>query len=181
MPSGKHVGFSDQEPLETTYTYNSNYSSKQDELNHEDISTAAFQSLKSESFANSDATINDSEREAVAVERLSMRLLSVPDDDEEEADRILRESLHDLMTPEFEIAASRRKSIRAEKQAGGRFTTMVALLLLGGIAFLAVLIYVGAKVIGPPSQPLGPYRLVERQVSWDVLVALFNVEFLHPV
>ena len=53
--------------------------------------------------------------------------------------------------------------MRAERLAGGRIWVMVVMVLLGVIV-LAVAYYVGAKVIGPPQQPLGPYQLVERQV-----------------
>ena len=171
----KHVGFSERDPLETTYSYN-NYNTNDDDQDDnndnedfaEEGSTEAFFNLKQESFGS-----YSEDREAAAAERLSMRLLSVADDDEEQVNQILRESLRYVMASDQEIEVIKRKSIRAEKQAGGRFTTMIVCLMIGGVALLAVVMWVGAKVIGPPSQPLGPYHLVERQVCVYYIVLLF--------
>jgi len=156
----KKVGFSESEPLETRYEYSYDAVLKGTDENEDDddASTQAFLNFKQESF------LSERDRdEAMAAERLSMRLLSVPDDDEEQQDRILRESLALVsFTPE-ELEDRQRKSIAAQKDAGGRFWTMIGMLVVGCI-LLGVAFYVGAKMIGPPSQPLGPYELVERQV-----------------
>ena len=171
----KHVGFSERDLLETNHTYN--YGGNDDEDNDylatgdnsDDGSTQAFHNLKGDSFHDS----ADEDREAMAAERLSMRLLSVPDDDEEEADRVLRESLHFVMASEDEIEIIKRKSIRAEKQATGSFTTMIILFMLGGILLVILVAWLAPKVIGPPRQPLGPYYLVERQVNKLVVSGLW--------
>jgi hypothetical protein len=42
-------------------------------------------------------------------------------------------------------------------------------LCLIGAAF-----YVGAKVVGPPRQPIGPYKLIERQVSLVLVPVHFS-------
>ena len=121
-----------------------------------DPSEEAFVSLKGGSTRDT-----EKDRESLAAERLSIRLLAIPDDDEEEHDRILRESLHFVS---LSTEVQKRKSIRAQQQAGGRIGFMIAM-VVAGFVLLGIALYVGAKVIGPPSQPLGRYQLVERQVS----------------
>ena len=159
----KHVGFSERDPLETRIDYTYGTDGQDDD---DDASTEAFYGLKQESF-NSDRDRS----EAMAAERLSMRLLSIPDDDDEAEDRILRESLAFVTFSPAELEAQQRKSMRLQQQAGGRFKTMVIMLVVA-LVLLAIGFYVGAKVIGPPSQPLGPYQLVERQVCMYVFVVL---------
>ena len=150
--SARKVGFHDEtDALKPAAAKLPVYGEGEDD-NRFDDSTEAFVALKMDSFGE--------DTEYAAAERLSMRLLSIPDDDEDEHDRILRESLH-LVALSTEV--QKRKSMRAQQQAGGRFGFMLAMLVLG-LALLGVAFYVGAKVIGPPSQPLGPYQLVERQV-----------------
>jgi hypothetical protein len=128
--------------------------------------------------------------EARAADRLSIRLLAVENDSDEE-DRILRRSLNlfdaykDMSEREKEglVAikdsddfSSRRKSFMSIRQSrifgvevdidtkpGKRICTMI-LIALGGFATVVIGLFVlGFNVIGPPNQPVGPYRLVERQ------------------
>ena len=179
MPK-KHVGFSKRDPLETIITrvyddYGGNEDEYPNNTGSDDGSTQAFHNLKRE------YDDDDDDRESLAAERLSMRLLSVPDDDEEGADRILRESLHFVMASQDEIEIIKRKSIRAEKQATGSFTTMILLFMVGGVVLVGLVVWLAPKVIGPPRQPLGPYYLVERQVHTRgcSLVLLFYCLFIY--
>ncbi len=45
-----------------------------------------------------------------------------------------------------------------------RVIAMVSLALLG-LMIIVVLLQIGTLIVGPPSQPIGPYKLVEIQVS----------------
>jgi hypothetical protein len=164
----KQVGFVETDPLVPRST---SYGDYEDDF---DLSTEAFVALKQESFAS------ERDREDAAADRLSMRLLSVADDDEEEQFRILRESFaldSTLMLTPTEMEARKRQSMKAERSAGGRFWVMVVMMVLG-LGLLIAAYYVGAKVIGPPKQPLGPYQLVERQVCFFppfVLLFFFKI------
>lgn len=153
----KQVGFRETDPLKPP-SRASMYGGD-DDL---DGSTEAFVALKQESFSS------QRDRESAAADQLSMRLLSVADDDEEQQDRILRESLALVnWTAGEPTEAQKRQSMRLERKAGGHFWTMVAMVVLG-LGLLVGAFYEGAKAIGPPKQPLGPYQLVERQVSFSI-------------
>lgn len=166
--NNKQVGFRETDPFAPPFSISYGASSGSGSGDF-DVSTEAFVNLKQESFAS-----ERERRESVAADRLSMRLLACDDNDEEQQDRILRESLAldmaSMLSP-IELAAKKRQSIRAEKSAGGRFWIMVIVMVVG-LGFLAVAYYVGAKVIRPPNQPLGPYQLVERQVSGCLLLLM---------
>jgi hypothetical protein len=112
-------------------------------------------------------------RESMLADRLSMRLLQVDDDDEETELRILRESLdislhgggggrQGIGIGITSIADRMQKATR--KAACERLCTMFGMSLLIFTLIFAAL-YVGVEFIGPPNQPVGPYQLVERQVS----------------
>jgi hypothetical protein len=93
-----------------------------------------------------------------AADRLSIRLMNTSSEDDE--DRILRESFN----------LSRHQSLSKVKhepssgKAKLRMCVMIvlAILFLGGLAGLVLL---GVRAVGPPSQPVGPYLLLERHVS----------------
>lgn len=109
--------------------------------------------------------------EARAAERLSMRLLAVDDDDSEEEDRVLRQSLNMLAAEDDakgwgSPAMSRRKSIAGTNKATRSIVTM-AMLAVAGVVVAGATFYFGVKAVGPPSQPTGPYALVERQEGPD--------------
>jgi hypothetical protein len=159
--SNKQVAFHETDPLKVAA--DTDYGAYEDGYDNFDPSEEAFVALKGTSFGDSHR-----ERESLAAERLSIRLLAIADDDEEEHDRILRESLH-LVALSTEV--QKRKSMRAQQQAGGRIGFMIAM-VVGGFVLLGIAFFVGAKVIGPPSQPVGPYELVERQVSKEAKEAL---------
>lgn len=97
-------------------------------------------------------------KEMRKADRLSMRLLAIPDEDEEEHDRILRRSLKilDLQPP---VAEPIKPTITP---ASRRLMVMVGL-AISGFALLGATFYVGVIIVGPPNQPVGPYRLIERQ------------------
>jgi hypothetical protein len=117
-------------------------------------------------------------QEALAAERLSIRLLSIPDHDEASADRVVRQSLRLLsfMADEeeegaeeeaLEIESPREKELR-RVAARRRFWTMislsvlfVSLMIVGTTYFLSK--YLHLRIGQPPNQPVGPYQLVERQ------------------
>ncbi len=107
----------------------------------------------------------------MAADRLSMRLLSVPDDDVEQMDQILQESLDMAGVTLISTPQSLRASMAAVElarhkstvRAGSRLFSMTGLCLLAcGLIICAL--WIGAEFIGPPNQPVGPYQLVERQV-----------------
>mmetsp|Transcript_20569 Transcript_20569/g.57075 ORF Transcript_20569/g.57075 Transcript_20569/m.57075 type:complete len:547 (-) Transcript_20569:237-1877(-) len=134
-------------------------------------------------------------RQSIAADRLSERLLSIRDDDDELEDKILHEHLHvDMNTPlitmserdrPFRSRSSvvmpgghdqrQRQRERADaaaaaaeswKNVGGRFLSMTGLCVLAfGLVIAAF--SVGAKFVGPPNQPVGPYELIERQEGED--------------
>lgn len=123
-----------------------------------------FAALKDESFRV------DHERESLAADRLSMRLLAVDDDDEAAQLKILQETLDfdmdETTTGEklSDLTPEKRESIRKQTQkAGGRFCYMTALCLLA-FGVIGGALWIGAEFIGPPNQPVGPYELIERQV-----------------
>jgi len=134
--------------------------------------------------------------EAHVADRLSVRLLAIADDDEESHERLLRKSLrllnivedkdddreegeewHDRK-PSPRLSLSRRRlSIEkeepslleeelAEEAASRRFWTMICMALIG-LVTVATTLWVGVEFIGPPNQPVGRYRLIERQEGID--------------
>lgn len=124
-------------------------------------------------------------KEARAAERLSIRLLAVDDDDSEEEDRVLRQSLRlldasvgDEDEDEGRGARSAARSSRiykkmldetleeSNRKARWSLLSMLALAVIGVITAV-VAFYVGSRVIGPPNQPTGPYELIERQEGHD--------------
>jgi hypothetical protein len=140
-------------------------------------------------------------RESIAADRLSMRLLAIADDDSDAEDEILKESLDlvgqgrpgrrssgSLSTAgaagtTYEDFADRSGRSQASSRMGhnkhkARFQlcSMMGVALLG-LGILVAAFYLGVEFIGPPSQPVGPYQLIERQVSvsylwvdgWEVL------------
>lgn len=131
----------------------------------------------SETFAR----LRPSERkEAIAAERLSVRLLAIADEDSDEEDRIVRESLRiplSRSTSSLSVSPSFRRRVsssrldafaaldeeESEKVVKRHVWTMVALAILGLILLIAIGLYAGVKVVGPPNLPVGPYVLVERQ------------------
>jgi hypothetical protein len=155
------------EVTETTpfaFAHQSSSSTLDDEVVDLLDGTENFQDLKRDSARDS------VRRESIAADRLSVRLLEIDDDDSEAEERILRESL-DLSVP----LHGRRLSLQTmetipdmteetKKAAWERLLSMACLSLLS-FALIAAALYVGVEFIGPPNQPAGPYRLVERQVS----------------
>ena len=126
--------------------------------------TELFERIKDDNAVPSNS--DHAARESMLADRLSMRLLQVDDDDEETELRILRESL--------DISLYGRGGIRqgvdnigkhaTRRAACERLCTMFGMSLLVFSLIFAAL-YVGVEFIGPPNQPVGPYQLVERQVS----------------
>ena len=109
---------------------------------------------------------------------LSMRLLAIEDDDEEEQDRVLRQSLNILDDPSAglrtsmsttQLASSRRLSssmLQGPTPSKRKICTSITLSIAGVLTILA-LFYVGREFVGPPNLPVGPYKLVERQEGED--------------
>ena len=133
-------------------------------------------------------------KEARMAERLSVRLLAVPDDDEEEQDRILRQSLMQAVQSvplpdddddddphhhrrslldglEDDLDEEERQSLRElrrqEEQGARRRIWTMTILSIGGLGVVLLALWLGVKVVGPPSLPIGPYQLVERQEGDD--------------
>jgi hypothetical protein len=117
-------------------------------------------------------------QEALAAERLSIRLLSIPDHDEASADLVVRQSLRLLsfMADDEEEGAeeevleieSPREKERRRLAARRRFWTMISLSVLFVSLMIVGTTYVLSKYLHlrigqPPNQPVGPYQLVERQ------------------
>jgi hypothetical protein len=104
--------------------------------------------------------------QSAAANRLSIRLLNTST--EEEEDRVLRETLDLSLHP-------KKRKVEEDEDDEGKATitrfpigTIVALTLLF-FAGLAALMIVGLRAVGPPNRPVGPYTLVERQVSWTIV------------
>lgn len=110
--------------------------------------------------------------EARMAERLSVRLLAIPDDDEEGYHRELRKSLRmlhvssssDLERKESAVipALSFYEDIEFMTPARRQFWTMVLIAIFSLSAFGVALLW-GVRFMGPPYQPAGPYELIERQ------------------
>lgn len=126
----------------------------------------------------------DLDREMRAADRLSIRLLAIEDNEEEE-NRLLRKSLR-LASSAFDkddnedddydstsrlmldidqsshLSSSKEKGAKARK----RVWTMIIGAITGLLLVICGIILVG-KVSGPPYQPVGPYSLIERQTGED--------------
>lgn len=117
-------------------------------------------------------------RESLAADKLSMRLLAIDDDDDEAEDLILQEVLN-LDRSVLSITQSGRerpaeKDDENEESASinidwkgilGRICSMTTLFVLAvGIIVAEV---IRQDFIGPPSLPVGPYELIERQEGDD--------------
>ena len=133
-----------------------------DTIDSSEYGTELFERIKDDAVtSNSDTAA----RESILADNLSMRLLQVDDDDDETEMRILRESLNISL-----YGGSNRQGIddvgkrSTRKAACERLFTMVGMSLVVFSLIFAAL-YVGVEFIGPPNQPVGPYQLVERQVS----------------
>jgi hypothetical protein len=125
----------------------------------------------------------DYEREMRAADRLSIRLLAVEDDEEEE-NRLLRKSLRlatsfakesgtattdvdddDEGNPMLEMK-SLDDSDRARHKKGLKARRQVWTMIIGAVAgllFVTTCIILVGHVTGPPYQPVGPYALIESQ------------------
>ena len=57
-----------------------------------------------------------------------------------------------------------RRSLKEDQSLFQKMFTMISLALLG-LLTIFVLLQVSSLIVGPPSQPVGPYQLVEAQVS----------------
>jgi hypothetical protein len=128
--------------------------------------TELFETIKHDAVASNSA---HAARESMLADRLSMRLLQVDDDDEETELRILRESLdislHGGIRQGIDVDAIADGMQKATRKAAcERLCTMFGMSLLV-FALIFAALYVGVEFIGPPNQPVGPYQLVERQVS----------------
>jgi hypothetical protein len=127
--------------------------------------TELFERIKDDAVASNS---EHAAHESMLADRLSMRLLQVDDDDEETELRILRESLDislyggGIRQGLDDMANGSKRATR--KAACERLCTMFGMSLLVFSLIFAAL-YVGVEFIGPPNQPVGPYQLVERQVS----------------
>jgi hypothetical protein len=102
------------------------------------------------------------DRQGRAADQLSMRLLQVHTEDEERV--ILKETLG--------LESSSHHHPKPNEATKERFTfgTLSSLLNLLGMALLVLsgltfLLFLGTQFVGPPNQPIGPYRLLERQVG----------------
>lgn len=69
-----------------------------------------------------------------------------------------------------------RRSKKEDESLFGKMVTIISLALLGLLAIF-VLLQVSSLVVGPPSEPIGPYKLVEVQVSYQITHSLFHP---HP-
>lgn len=157
-----------------------------DAFDYDDVDGAAlFGALKEVDLDRSRGSML-ARRESIAADRLSMRLLSVPDDDEEQLDQILQETLHMDGVTLISSSKSLRESMAAAEmarrkstvRAGSRFCSMTGLCVLAFGLIIGAL-WIGAEFIGPPNQPVGPYALVERQVRIMHAVLVWTT-FLVP-
>jgi hypothetical protein len=115
--------------------------------------------------------ISSFRRESMAADQLSMRLLAIDDDDVEMEDQILKDTLNLDILDETPLTSRRSLSTtemanlrKSTRKAGGRFSIMTVICLVA-FGLIIAAIWIGAEFIGPPNQPVGPYELIERQVS----------------
>jgi hypothetical protein len=91
-----------------------------------------------------------------AANQLSVRLLNSTTEEEER--RVLHQSLDLSLHVKDQTEDQPRTTLKFP------ICTMIFLVVLFFVA-LIVLIIEGIKAVGPPNRPVGPYELVERQVS----------------
>jgi hypothetical protein len=156
--------------------HDTSYKSYDSNITDDSAAEEAFEALAFEKLRPAQ------QKEARAAERLSIRLLAVDDDDSEEEDFVLRQSLRLLDAgdedDEGKGARSAARSSRiykkmldetleeSNRKARWSLWTMLTL-AAAGLAIAVATFYVGAKVVGPPNQPTGPYELIERQEGAD--------------
>lgn len=116
-----------------------------------------------------------------AADKLSSRLVACKDNDEMEGivlsnsfclnnndhDGALIRELNERKLPHLKHhhrqITSRRHKEGFDKPMLKRFMVMFSLAMLG-IMIMIILLQIGAVIVGPPSQPIGAYKLVEIQV-----------------
>ena len=103
------------------------------------------------------------DRHSRAADRLSIRLLEVDREDEE--DRVLRQTLR-LSENEFPSSPKLQAALNMRRQALQKVCTMFSMAVLA-LAVLGALVFLGIQYVGPPNQPVGPYQLIERQVQYN--------------
>jgi hypothetical protein len=111
------------------------------------------------------------DRQSRAADLLSIRLLQV--NEEEEEDRILRETLRlsqahlpSTRTTTTTTTTTISESERQQRTAWKRLLSMLSMAVVS-ILVLAALLILGISYVGPPKQPVGPYQLIERQEGMD--------------
>jgi hypothetical protein len=172
----KHVSIQDDDDegdgdAQLMPLYDTTYKSYDSNITDDSAAEEAFEELRPAQ-----------QKEARAAERLSIRLLAVDDDDSEEEDRVLRQSLRLLADEDEEDegkgARSAARSSRIykkmldetleESNRKARYSLWTMLTLAAaGLVVAVAFYYVGSKVVGPPNQPTGPYELIERQEGPD--------------
>ena len=147
-----------------------------DDNDADDYSYSDYELSGAEEFVSLKDSVR---RESIAADKLSMRLLEIDDDDSVTEERILRETLSvDIRAP----GRVKQDDEIFEAHEATRREAMRRLLTLTGISFLALAVigaamYFGVEFIGPPNQPVGPYELVQRQVSHYVLTTVLDAQY----
>lgn len=152
------------------------YGSSTNSMGNMDPGSATFTQLK----------LSHKSKEQDAADALSVRLLALNDDDSDEEDRILLETLDTFKdTPDEEeldpLPASRsrlfeRKSVAFRNMFDGlevavaekRRLAQRRVFVMVSVAFVFIVLLIVAflatvQLVGPPSQPVGPYTLIQRQ------------------
>lgn len=154
---------------ERQYKYQSTAVSEiRNSLDDDDLSSSSSQANSYLSFES-------------AADKLSSRLVACKDNDEMEGivlsnsfclnkndhDGALIRELNERKLPHLKHhhrqITSRRHKEGFDKPMLKRFMVMFSLAMLG-IMIMIILLQIGAVIVGPPSQPIGSYKLVEIQV-----------------
>lgn len=134
----------------------------------------SYQSSNSEYSTSdgSDEGQNDDDLSYEEENRLGNDLLKCNNHDELEnamLSKFLKVSIYSKSnTPQptmSHLSISRKEEAKKQRTIFSKMVTLISIALIG-VLIIFVLVQVGQLVTGPPSQPVGPYKLVAVQVSY---------------
>ena len=77
------------------------------------------------------------------------------------------------------LSISRKEDAKKQRTILSKMVTLISIALIG-VLIIFVLVQVGQLVTGPPSQPVGPYKLVAVQVSYIFLAFVLCLLYTSP-
>jgi hypothetical protein len=142
----------------------------------------SYQSSNSEYSISdgSDEGQNDDDLSYEDENRLGNDLMKCNNNDELEnvmLSKALKVAIHSKAnTPQHtmsHLSISRKEEAKKQRTIFSKMVTLISIALIG-VLIIFVLVQVGQLVTGPPSQPVGPYKLVAVQVSYTFLAFILE-------